>query len=217
MASRPTVKRPSSQDALLADGVNDVADLLVVEQQVDELGHLEVVDGDLGLVEPGDDQVVLPYPPQRSTTLSACSWRQLCPGRPLMQRRLERACLGDAAAGGVEHSAEGAHRSGRLCCGGKQRSALLGGQIEALALGIITSVTRASENRSRPAANPLISRQGLGRGCYTNGFRHRTFRRPPLPRKEVEPPTRPRHHTPTANLCNGALSSTRAPGATRAA
>ena len=43
----------------------------------------------------------------------------------------ERQRLGDPAAGGVEHTAEGAHRPGRLRGGGKERSALLGGQVAA--------------------------------------------------------------------------------------
>ena len=41
---------PKQQHALLPDGVDDVADFLVVEQEVDELRDLDVVDGDLGLV-----------------------------------------------------------------------------------------------------------------------------------------------------------------------
>jgi hypothetical protein len=52
-------KAAKQQDTLLADGVDDVADLFVVEQQVDELGHLEVADSDLWLVFPSDDQVLL--------------------------------------------------------------------------------------------------------------------------------------------------------------
>jgi hypothetical protein len=36
--------------------VDDVADLLVIEHEVNELGDLNVVDGDLGLVRTGDDQ-----------------------------------------------------------------------------------------------------------------------------------------------------------------
>ena len=56
------LRREAAEDQhhLGGDGVDHVADPLVVEQQVDELGHLEVVDGDLGLVLPGDDQVGLP-------------------------------------------------------------------------------------------------------------------------------------------------------------
>jgi hypothetical protein len=41
-----------------------MADLLVVEQQVDELGDLQVVDGDLGFVVRRDDQVLLLRPVQ---------------------------------------------------------------------------------------------------------------------------------------------------------
>ena len=44
----PLSEAPEQQHALPADGVDDVADLLVVEQQVDELRDLDVVDGDLG-------------------------------------------------------------------------------------------------------------------------------------------------------------------------
>src|SRR6516165_6776192 len=55
---RSSVKRPS-RSALLSDGVDDVANLLVVEQQIDELRDLDVVDGDLGLIPRCDDQVLL--------------------------------------------------------------------------------------------------------------------------------------------------------------
>src|SRR6516165_1697833 len=46
--------------AFLSDGVDHVADLLVVEQEMDELRDLNVVDGDLGLIRvPCNDQVML--------------------------------------------------------------------------------------------------------------------------------------------------------------
>ena len=44
---RSGVKRPRIKHRLFTDGVDDVADLLVVEQQIDELRDLDVVDGDL--------------------------------------------------------------------------------------------------------------------------------------------------------------------------
>ena len=90
----------------------------------------------------------------------------------------ERECLGDPAAGGVEHTAEGAHRSGRLGGGGQERNALVGGHIEPLALGIVQLHhcyrwhhfrNARHENRPWPAANPLISRPAAGQGCYTIG------------------------------------------------
>ncbi|HKM58732.1 MAG TPA: hypothetical protein VJX28_08290 [Chthoniobacterales bacterium] len=39
--------------------VNDVANFFVVEEQVDELGDLDVVDGDNWLTQISDDQVLL--------------------------------------------------------------------------------------------------------------------------------------------------------------
>ena len=50
---------PEQQHALSTDRVDDVAYLLVVEQEIDELRHLDVIDGDLGLVPMCDDQVLL--------------------------------------------------------------------------------------------------------------------------------------------------------------
>src|SRR3954469_6306706 len=58
---RFTLLREAAEDQhrLGGDRVDDVADLLVVEQQVYELRNLDVIDGDLGLVARGDDQVLL--------------------------------------------------------------------------------------------------------------------------------------------------------------
>ena len=52
------------QHPLGSNGVDDVADLLVVEHEVDELGDLNVIDGDLGLARMCDDQVLLLGPLQ---------------------------------------------------------------------------------------------------------------------------------------------------------
>ena len=54
-----------------------------------------------------------------------------------MRSGRERQGLGDPAAGGVEHAAQGPHRPGRLGGGGEEGGALVGGQIEALALGVV--------------------------------------------------------------------------------
>jgi hypothetical protein len=54
---------PQYENPLLPDCVDDVADRLVREEQVDELGDLQVVDGDLGFAV-RDDQVLLPRPLQ---------------------------------------------------------------------------------------------------------------------------------------------------------
>src|SRR5215213_7278173 len=43
------------QDRLLSDGVDDVADLLIVQQQIDELRNFDFVNGDLGLAIWCDD------------------------------------------------------------------------------------------------------------------------------------------------------------------
>jgi hypothetical protein len=43
------------QDRFGRDGVDDISDLLVVEQEVDELRDLNVIDGDLRLVLRCDD------------------------------------------------------------------------------------------------------------------------------------------------------------------
>ena len=45
----PSVNRPS-RSTPFANRVDDVADLLVVEQEIDELRDLDVIDGDLGVV-----------------------------------------------------------------------------------------------------------------------------------------------------------------------
>jgi hypothetical protein len=45
--------------------------------------------------------------------------------------------LGDAAAGGVEHAAERAHRPGGLGGGGEEGGPLLGGEVEALAVRVV--------------------------------------------------------------------------------
>jgi hypothetical protein len=50
--------------AFLSDGVDDVANLLVAEKQINELRDLNVVDRDRGLVETCDDQALLLGPPQ---------------------------------------------------------------------------------------------------------------------------------------------------------
>ena len=68
-AIRPSVNRPSRSTPFLSDGVDNVANFLVVEQEIDELRDLDVVDGDLGLVrnDIGDDQVLLLGPVQLQT------------------------------------------------------------------------------------------------------------------------------------------------------
>ena len=50
---------PEQQHALSTDGVDDVADFLVVEQQIDELCDLDVVNGDLRRARESNDQVLL--------------------------------------------------------------------------------------------------------------------------------------------------------------
>lgn len=50
---------PQDQHSLLGHGVDDIPDLGVVEQQVDELGDLQVVDHDRSHVGGGDEQVPL--------------------------------------------------------------------------------------------------------------------------------------------------------------
>jgi hypothetical protein len=56
-----TLERKAAEDQhwLGSDSVNDIADLLVVQRQVDELRDFDVVDGDLGFVELSDNQVPL--------------------------------------------------------------------------------------------------------------------------------------------------------------
>ena len=51
--------------------------------------------------------------------------------------RGERQGLGDPAAGGVQHGTQGAHRPGGPGRGGHERQPLVGGEVEALALGIV--------------------------------------------------------------------------------
>ena len=51
--------RAQQEHAFLSDGVDDVANLLVVQQEIDELRDLDVVDRDLGLAITCDDQVLL--------------------------------------------------------------------------------------------------------------------------------------------------------------
>jgi hypothetical protein len=47
------------QHRLLSNGVDNFADFRIIEQQINELRDLDVVDGDLGLLLRGDDQVLL--------------------------------------------------------------------------------------------------------------------------------------------------------------
>ncbi|MFZ0653172.1 MAG: hypothetical protein WAZ97_20185, partial [Pseudolabrys sp.] len=51
--------RAQQEHAFLSDGVDDVANLIVVEKEIDELRDLNVVDGDRGLVVKCDNQVLL--------------------------------------------------------------------------------------------------------------------------------------------------------------
>ena len=56
----PAFSEAAQQEhALLSDGVDDVANLLVVAQEIDELRDLDVIDGNLGLELTCDDQVLL--------------------------------------------------------------------------------------------------------------------------------------------------------------
>src|SRR5215467_6381365 len=50
---------PKDEYRLLSDGVDDVADFRIIEQEIDELRDLDVVDGDGGLILICDDQVLL--------------------------------------------------------------------------------------------------------------------------------------------------------------
>jgi hypothetical protein len=43
------------QHSFFADSVNDITDLLVVKNQIDELGDFDIVNSDLGFVSGGDD------------------------------------------------------------------------------------------------------------------------------------------------------------------
>ena len=49
------------EHAFLSDGVDDVADFLVVEQEIDELSDLDVIDGDLELICPCDDKFLVAH------------------------------------------------------------------------------------------------------------------------------------------------------------
>jgi len=51
-------RRPNVRFGVISDR-DHVADLLVVEQEIDELRDLNVIDGDLELVRTCDDQVLL--------------------------------------------------------------------------------------------------------------------------------------------------------------
>ena len=51
--------RAQQEHAFPSDGIDDVANLLVVQQEIDELCDLDVVDRDLGLAITCDDQVLL--------------------------------------------------------------------------------------------------------------------------------------------------------------
>src|SRR5262249_12513857 len=56
----PTFSEAAQQEhALLSDGIDDIANLLIVQQEIDELRDLNVVDGDGGFVLRCDDQVLL--------------------------------------------------------------------------------------------------------------------------------------------------------------
>jgi hypothetical protein len=56
----PALGEAAQQEhAFFSDGVDDVANLLVVEQEIDELRDLNVIDGDRGLILICDDQVLL--------------------------------------------------------------------------------------------------------------------------------------------------------------
>jgi len=54
----------TSQHRLGSDGVDDVANLLIIQHEVDELGDLNIIDCDLGLVRTCDNQALLLGPVQ---------------------------------------------------------------------------------------------------------------------------------------------------------
>jgi hypothetical protein len=51
--------RAQQEHAFPSDGIDDVANLLVVQQEIDELRDLDAVDRDLRLAITCDDQVLL--------------------------------------------------------------------------------------------------------------------------------------------------------------
>jgi hypothetical protein len=53
---------PKNQDALLADGVDDLTNLLVMEEQRNKLSDIEVTHGDRSFIARGDDQIPLAGP-----------------------------------------------------------------------------------------------------------------------------------------------------------
>src|SRR3954453_7002089 len=53
---------PKDEYCLLSDGVDDVADFRIIQQEIDELRDLDVVDGNLGLVPRRDNQILLLSP-----------------------------------------------------------------------------------------------------------------------------------------------------------
>jgi hypothetical protein len=55
----PTGEPPQQKNSLLADRIDDIADFLVMKEQVNELADFDVIDGDVGLIRPGDHQVAL--------------------------------------------------------------------------------------------------------------------------------------------------------------
>ena len=69
--------RAQQEHAFLSDGVDDVANLLVVQQEIDELRDLDVVDRDLGLAITCDDQVLLSSP----SSLNTARTRHRCDNR----------------------------------------------------------------------------------------------------------------------------------------
>jgi hypothetical protein len=92
-----------------------------------------------------------------------------------------------ASTGGVEHTAEGVYRPGRLRGGGKERNALLRGEIRRLPRASCsciavtehsTSVTAASARPLPCLPKPLILGSARGPGCYRRSAASR-------PRKEV--------------------------------
>jgi hypothetical protein len=58
-AIKPSERRAVRRHSRRPRGPGRLADLPVVEQEIDELRHLDVIDGDLGLVCTCDDQVLL--------------------------------------------------------------------------------------------------------------------------------------------------------------
>ena len=58
---RFALRREAAEDQhyFRGDCVDDAADLLIVEEQVNELRELDVIDGDLGLIRRGNHEVAL--------------------------------------------------------------------------------------------------------------------------------------------------------------